>query len=93
MATLYITEYGSTINDIMQTPPLARQTVAISGSHAESAAFNASTRFIRLHTDAICSVDVRGTPTATVTHGRMSANQTEYLAVNGGDKVSVISNS
>lgn len=89
MAVLYITEYlGPTAVD----PPLAEQTVAIGGTSAQSSAFNANTRYIRIHTDAICSVLVGSNPTATATKKRMAAGQTEYVAVAGAHKIAVITN-
>lgn len=69
MATLYITEFaeiqGGDNNGkvpVVKLPPLAEQTVAI-GAETDSAAFNAATKFIRVHCDAICSIKVarRGT--------------------------------
>lgn len=100
MAVLYITEYAELpvgpagrVGQMPMEPPLAEQTVAI-GAAAASAAFNASTRFVRIHCDAICSVEFGTAPTATTSTGRMAANQTEYRAVPLGRsyKVSVISN-
>lgn len=99
MATLYIAEYS----DIVQTvrggtaipvdPPLAEQTVAIGASSAQSAAFNALTKFVRIHSDAICSVTVNlAAPTATATNGRFAANQTEFRGVSPGNKLAVITN-
>lgn len=99
MATLYITEYI----DIMHAPgevqlgvepETTTQTVSISGSSAASAALNGATRFVRLHTDAICSVLFGTAPTAAATNRRMAANQTEYFAVPQGKsyKVAVITN-
>lgn len=101
MTTLYITEYaflGQVPNNaaqMPQEPPIAEQTVAIGASSAASSAFNAKTRFVRLHTDAICSVKVGVSPTAAATNGRMAANQTEYRAVPEGGQysVAVITNS
>jgi hypothetical protein len=74
-------------------PPLAEQTVAI-GAEAKSSAFNASTRYVRIHVDAICSILFGTSPTATTSKKRLAANQTEYFAVPPGQsfKVSVISN-
>jgi hypothetical protein len=98
MATAYITEYSNlAIVDygrlqVPQDPPIAEQTVAI-GSEAKSNAFNAATRFIRIHVDAICSIKIGTAPTATTSSGRLAANQTEFRGVNPGDKISVISNS
>lgn len=98
MATLYISEYafqavtgGYSIAAAFE-PAIATQTVSIGGSTTQSSAFNANTRFVRLHTDAICSVAFGSNPTATTSKMRMAANQTEYFAVNAGDKVAVITN-
>lgn len=76
-------------------PPLAEQTVAIGGGSLSSNAFNTATRFVRLHSDAICSVEFGTSPTATSLTGRMAQNQTEYRAVPAGQsfKVAVITNS
>lgn len=102
MATLYVTEYadigklGFGPIQIPKNPKLATNNVAIIGSTTQSAAFNAGTGIIRVHTDAICSVEIGGTnPVATngaTGSARMAANQTEYHAVNPGDKLAVISN-
>jgi hypothetical protein len=105
MAVLYITEYAElSLNRLGQLgqmpvePPVAEQTVAIGGSSVQSAAFNAATKFVRLHTDAICSVEVGANPTATATTGRLAANQTEFRDVSRGPssgsafKIAVITN-
>lgn len=97
MAVVYITEFAAIANvtgaNIAMMPPIAQQTVAI-GAEADSSAFNAATRYIRVHADAICSISVGVTPTATTSMLRMSADSTEYFAVplNAGYKLSVISN-
>lgn len=100
MAVLYITEYAELgigpagrVGQMPMEPPLAEQTLAI-GAVVSSAAFNTKTRFVRLHCDAICSIEFGTTPTATTTTARMPANQTEYHAVPPGQafKVSVILN-
>lgn len=98
MATLYITEYQSLAAVNYGSAPLPRttlasQTVGIAGSSAQSSAFNANTAFIRVHTDAICSVLIGANPTATTSTARLAANQTEYFGVNAGDSIAVISNS
>lgn len=98
MAVLYIEEFAQPGVGIAQgmsagkQPSNAVQTVAISGSHAESNAFKNNTHLIRVHTDAICSYAIGTSPTATSSYPRMAANQTEYFEVNPGDKLSVISN-
>lgn len=107
MAVLYITEYAQLMpspvggqGQVPMDPPLVEQTVAIGASSAQSAAFNAQTRLIRVETDAICAVTVGANPTATVASGtsgsgRMAANQTEYRGVPVGQsyKIAVISTS
>lgn len=97
MATLYITEYLDIdgARQVPREPPLKEQTVAI-GTVASSAPFDSRTTVIRLHADAICSVLVSTagqTATATAASGRMAANQTEYRGVQGGQLISVITNS
>ena len=99
MATLYIQEYAKLAGDDMgkpvqvgQEPALASQTVAIGGSSVQSAAFNARTEFVRVHTDVICSVKFGANPTAATSDARMGAGATEMFGVEGVGKVAVISN-
>lgn len=95
MATLYITEFRDISNPNAPIAPgeaIASQTVAIGGSSTQSSAFNAQTRYVRLHTDAICSIAFGSDPTATATTARMAADATEYFTVNPGSKVAVITN-
>ena len=105
MATLYVTEFkvlniaprgwgSQQFIPFAAQPPLAEQTVAIGGTSTASNAFNAGTSYVRLHTDAICSIEFGATPTATATTARMAAGQTEYYAVPVGAsfKVAVITN-
>ncbi|MDE1830240.1 MAG: hypothetical protein KGI25_07955 [Thaumarchaeota archaeon] len=102
MAVLYITEFVGMGGDrnahmipVTQQPPIAEQTVSIGASSLQSSAFNNSTGIVRLHTDAICSVEFGTNPTATATKARMAANQTEYFTVPQGQSymVAVITNS
>lgn len=99
MATLYISEYSEAAFaqvarglPVAAEPPIAEQTVTLSGTSAQSAAFNAKTRIIRVHTDAICSVLVGSNPTATTAKKRLPADWTEYFAVQPGDKIAGITN-
>lgn len=74
-------------------PPIATQVVAITGASLQSAPFNALTRFIRINTDAVCSIrNNEANPAATTASGRWSANTTEFRGVSGGNKLAVISN-
>lgn len=101
MATLYIAEYaaepmganGQTLA-MAQEPPVAEQTLTIAGVSAASSAFNAKTKYIRVHTDAICSIVVDTNPTATGAKKRLAANTTEYFGVPQGQsyKIAVITN-
>lgn len=100
MSTLYITEFtnmagiGSRFVNVAPLPPVAEQTVTISGSSTQSNAFNAATQMIRLVTDATCSISVGANPTAATTNARISANvEPEYFAVQPGQKLAVITNS
>lgn len=99
MATLYITEYATsgwtTAAGLPcgQEPGFDQAPVGI-GAAASSLPFQATTRFVRLHCDTICSVKFgpAGATTAATTNKRLNANQTEYFGVVGGQVVSVILN-
>lgn len=98
MAVVYVTEFTdstirySQINPVSFLPPVAEQTVAIGGTSAQSSEFNDKTKIIRVHTDAVCSIEVGSDPTATTSNLRLAANSTEYFEVNPGDKIAVITN-
>jgi hypothetical protein len=77
---------------VVAMPPVAEQTVAIGGSSVQSSAFNAKTKMIAVHTDAICSIAIGNNPTATAVKRRMAANTTEYFEVTPGHKIAVITN-
>lgn len=101
MATLYVTEFArqgidarSNVTVMADQPPVAEQTVAIGAGSVQSSAFNALTTFVRLHTDAICSVSFGTNPTAATSAMRLAANTTEYFTVPQGQswKVAAITN-
>src|SRR5215510_4199255 len=104
MSKLYISEYtrvtpssgpGNAVVQAPEEPPIATQVVDFTSGAAQSAAFNAKTRFVRLHTDAICSVKFAANPTATVNDPRLAAGQTELRGVpadGSAAKVSAIAN-
>ena len=99
MAVLYITEYQrmplDSVGRIAQCglePALATQTVAIGASSAQSSAFSAQTTFIRVCSDAICSVAFGSSPTATTSTTRIAANSAEYFGVMPAHKIAVIAN-
>lgn len=105
MAKLYITEFsGMAVDQSRHYVPIVDATrgvlenasspITIAAGHAESAAFNAATTIIRVHTDAICSIFISAAGTAAAaTNARMAANSTEYFGVRAGDILSVITNS
>lgn len=100
MAKLFISEYNRMLVDfkvghptpVPMEPPLVEQTVAIGGTSAQSAAFNANTKFIRVHADVVCSRLLGANPVATLDNARMAAGATEYVGVEPGDKIAVIAN-
>lgn len=99
MATVYITEFsesgfGQVARGlpIASLPAITTQTRTVSGTSAQSSAFNAKTKVIRVHTDAICSILVGADPTATTSNMRLPADHTEYFAVQPGDKLAAITN-
>lgn len=101
MALLYVTEYpdlpgayATWAPQVVREPGIVDQApVAIGAGALASVAFNARTKIVRLHCDAICSVAF-GPPgtVATAQNQRMAANQTEYKMVIPGHVVSVITN-
>jgi hypothetical protein len=101
MATLYIAEFERTASSpdgrfsaqIAEAAPVAEQAVTFSTT-TQSAAFNVATRFVRIHTDAICSIAFGTNPTATTAKMRMVAGATEYFSVPRGEsyKVAAVTN-
>lgn len=98
---LYVTEYAGLMpspvggqGQVPMEPPLVEQVLDYSGGHAESSAFNAKTRLVRISTDSICSVLFGTAPTAATTSARFVAGQTEYRGVPPGGSfiVSAITN-
>ncbi len=100
MAKLYITEFSdfARLQNAGAQPwgalqsMIGDQTPISFSTSTQSVAFNAATRFIRVHTDAICSIAYGSNPTATTGNMRLAAGQTEYFAVKGGDMLAVVSN-
>jgi hypothetical protein len=90
MPTLYITEYGNvafmpnSAGQVPEEPPIAEQTVAITGGSSLSAVFQPKTRLVRIQPDAICSIlfgFAINAPAATIGSARLIAGQTEYRGV------------
>jgi hypothetical protein len=97
-ANAYISEYaalsgtssGQATAQIATLPPFADQKVDFSGGAASSAAFNAKTKFIRVHCDAACSINISGP--ATTSNARIPLDGVEYFGVLPGSVLSVIAN-
>ena len=89
MAICDITEYEDLAVDaqgkiipIGREPATANNPVAIGGASVQSAVFNARTKFIRVHADAACRVEIGVNPTAVAdVSKRIGANGTEYFGV------------
>lgn len=97
MSILQITEYseiGNEINGVRmpcaQEPAVAIQQITTSGTSAQSAAFNAATRYIRISGDAAFRFRVSANPTALATDTRIIADTAEYFGVKPGDKIAAI---
>lgn len=86
MATLWIKEHARKPQyaggpDIWGEPTLVEQAVAISGTSAQSAAFNAQTKFITITSDSPFCYLVAANPTATTSSFRVSADQIITIGV------------
>lgn len=100
MATIYISEFTSIGGAVpsantqaAKQPCITDQApIVTSGSSQQSAAFNAQTSLVRIHTDGIMSFAFGQNPTASTSSARMTSNQTEYFSVVAGQKVAVITN-
>lgn len=95
---VYVTEHplpriftGSPL-PVVELPPLATQKLTNGATSVQSSAFNAATRMIGVHTDAIVSIAVGVNPTATTSDKRMAAGMTEYFFVEAGQRIAVINN-
>lgn len=98
MAKLWITELsalaqGANYQDapVGQYPAVVNQTPLTLGATQQSAAFGATTRFVRLRADGACHFVVgTGSFSATVNDTPLDANAAEYIGVKPGDKLAVI---
>jgi len=99
MSNLSITEYqyagiadNQTALQAGLEPAVTRQNVTFTTTPAvQSSAFNASTKLIRIVSDADARVAVGSNPTAVVTTDTLIvAGNAEYFAVVPGHKISVI---
>lgn len=101
MATLYIREHTKQARDangvetsVPSYPSNAEQTVAIGAASAASAVLQPSTTEVVLCSDAVCSIAVGASPTATAANWRLPANTPVTIGVppNSGYKIAVITN-
>jgi hypothetical protein len=93
MAKAYVTEFIG-VNEgspIAAEGQYVEQTVTFTTT-TQSSAFGATTSLVRIHADAVCSIAFGKNPTATTSHMRLAAGQTEYFAVSAGDKVAFVTN-
>lgn len=99
MSTLHITEFSGLQTTPFRgeitaavVPPLADQTVAISGTSTKSNAVNAGTRLVRISVNANCYLAFGPDPTATSDMMPMDAGAVEYFQVLMGSecKIAVI---
>lgn len=93
MAILHVTEFaGQARNEAnseypaARTPPLADQKVSYTTS-AQSSAFNASARMIRVYAPADVYVEFGSNPTATTSSMLIASGTTEYFGVLPGGKL------
>jgi hypothetical protein len=97
MPTVDITEYQNLANDGLGSriaagvePSRAVRQITVSGVSAQSAAFDTSTKFVRVHTDSTIRIAFGIDPVASPASQRMPANSTEYYGVTPGIKIAVI---
>lgn len=73
---------------VAQMPPIVDQApITVTGTSAQSAAFNAETGLVRLWCDTQSAVVVAANPTATTNNMPMPAGVQEYFAITPGAPV------
>jgi hypothetical protein len=98
MALMYITEYSKLARDedghiiqAGQEPALARQFITFTATAGASAAFNNSTRFVRISCDSAAFLTFGLTPVAvTAQDTPVAASTAEFFGVLPGQKVSAV---
>ena len=99
MSLFYIAEYENCVFDARGESVLAPEEPAIldqppinftDGQSHPSQPFNSKTRFVMIHTDAVCSYVVgTGTPQATTSNKRMGVGETRFFGVKPGATLSL----
>lgn len=99
MANAYVTEYVALARDGFNfhiaaglEPAIAEQKVTYTTT-TQSAAFNALTRFIMVHVDAVSHLAFGDNPTAATTAHRIAANETRFYGVQPGQKIAFVTGS
>lgn len=83
----------------MAGPPIMRisdgstQSVAVSGTSAQSTAITANAGYVRLFSTTLCHIRMGSNPTATTSNMPLGANVPEYFVCPSGSKIAVIQNS
>jgi hypothetical protein len=99
MATFFIAEHATALEardgklvQVIQQPPLRRQTITVAASAAACTAFGKDTAIVRISTDTACHFAFGASPTATTSADYLPADGIEYHGVTGvaSQKVSVI---
>jgi hypothetical protein len=94
---VYVTEYKALARDGFNfhmaagvEPNVAEQVRTVSGASAQTAAFNAQTAFVMVHTTEIVCLKFGADPTAVTTSHRMGAGETRFYGVTPGHKLAAI---
>lgn len=98
MATLFLTEYGSTGYAVKTHPSnypaagniLAEQAVSLSSSSAQCSALNAGTTLIELCSDTDCYLAFGTNPTATASYHYLPAKTVRYYVASGATLLAAI---
>lgn len=102
MATLYVTEYsqlgfvGTYPTQLIQAPagvPIVEQHIQVGSNSVTSAAFDPTTKFIRVVTDTAANLAFGAAPTAVTVSHYLPVGAVVYYAVGAGSKIAVIANS
>lgn len=97
MSTAYITEFADCMTFENLTFPkwssrVVEQSPVTFTTHAESAAFAATTRYIMFTADGIFSWTIGASPAATTNKMRFPAGTIFTIGVQAGDKISFVTN-
>ena len=97
MSNLSVTEYDNTTLDargdtmpVATNPGVAIQNITFTATAGASAAFNRSTKLIRVISDADCRIVFGTAPTAVTTDMLLKAGSAEYFGVSPYLKISAV---